>query len=111
VRLGVRLCLAAFSLFTLAVACATSTKKDDSEYLTLACEPGSVVECACNDLMGRGFQICLPDGSGYSDCEECTGKNTCTTYPNCDGCFFCLESCMCHDGARHPRECQQQCAP
>ena len=109
VRPSVRLCLAALVLITLGVACATSTKDEDLEYIELACEPGSVAECPCTDGMGRGIQVCTPDGTSYGDCIECTGANTCTTYPNCGGCYFCLETCMCQDSARHPAECQRRC--
>jgi hypothetical protein len=106
---GLRTSFAVIALVLLGAACAVSPKrKDELEYLTLACDPGSQQDCSC-DLNGRGTQVCLPDGSGYGECEECSGAGTCTTYPNCDGCFYCLETCMCQDSARHPADCQKRC--
>ena len=106
----VRACLAALALITLGVACATSSKGDDIEYVTLACEPGSVRECKCADDKGRGFQICTSDGTTFGECEECTGAGTCTTYPNCKGCFDCFETCRCQSGARFEAQCRTTCS-
>jgi hypothetical protein len=86
---------------------------DDSEeyfdYTELACEPGSHVPCACPGA-GRGTATCLGDGSGYSACERCTGPDSCTTFPNCDGCTECLDICNCQTYNSNPAACEARCA-
>ena len=38
---------------------------------------------------------CMGDGSGYGACERCTGPDSCTTFPNCNGCVECSDRCIC----------------
>lgn len=79
------------------------------DYTELACEPGTAVPCACEGA-GRGTATCLGDGSGYSACERCTGPDSCTTFPNCDGCTDCLSICNCQTYNANQAACEARCA-
>ena len=102
-----------FLAFAAAAATAPACADDEDEYFNyteLACEPGSQVPCACPEGEGRGVATCLGNGSGYSACEQCSGPDSCTTFPNCDGCVECLDRCNCQTYRSNPAACEARCA-
>jgi|RhiMethySRZTD1v2_1073278.scaffolds.fasta_scaffold03141_11 hypothetical protein len=99
-------------LFVTAALTAPACADDTEEYLTyteLNCNPGSEIACACPGDNGRGVAVCRSDGSGYGACERCTGPGTCTVFPNCTGCFSCLERCLCQSSEDDPGACEDLC--
>jgi hypothetical protein len=103
----------AWSLALLAAVLSTPAAcADDSEeyfeYNELACDPGTELPCACPGA-GRGVAVCKSDGSGYNQCERCTGPESCTLFPNCNGCVECFEHCMCQTSEANPAACESRC--
>jgi hypothetical protein len=80
------------------------------EYSELACKPGTERPCVCAGDQGRGVQVCLANGSGYGACERCTGPNSCTVFPNCDGCVTCIDHCMCQTSEASEAACESRCS-
>jgi len=105
-----RVLAAVWGLAALAASSCAAKGGEFFDYSTLACKPGDSTACPCQDNDGRGVSYCLADGSGWSDCQQCTGPGHCTDYPNCAGCFGCLDTCLCQDEHKHPDACKTRCA-
>ncbi len=53
--------------------CIVAACGGDDETTGTACVPGETVGCACPGNQS-GVQTCLPDGTGYGECEQCDGS-------------------------------------